>query len=141
MSATFSKQKTPIAWVVFSGEADIAWLKILKPGFRHCAVLLNDGERWITVDPLSSYTDICVHALPLDFNLPQWMRDSGYIVTQAPVYRGCKPAPWTVLSCVESVKRILGIRKRMIFTPWQLYRHLTSLETSQYSKGDLAWEV
>jgi len=31
------------AWVVFSGEADLPWLKILKEGYRHCYVLLNDG--------------------------------------------------------------------------------------------------
>ena len=24
------------AWVVFSGAAELWWLRLLKPGFRHC---------------------------------------------------------------------------------------------------------
>lgn len=129
------------AWVIFSGQADLPWLKILKPGFRHCAVLLNDGRNWITIDPLSNYTDIVVHQVPVDFNLPQWMRNRGFTAVPAPLHRHHRPAPFALFSCVESVKRVLGIHKRFIFTPWQLYRHLNKNEQSNTLKGDLAWEV
>lgn len=129
------------AWVVFSAQADLRWLKILKSGFRHCAVLLNDGDNWITVDPLSNYTDILVHKVPVDFDLPGWMCQRGHKVVKASIDKVPTPAPWSLFSCVEVVKRILGIHKRFIFTPWQLYRHLTKNAQNSKLKGDLAWEV
>ncbi|MCB1531741.1 MAG: hypothetical protein KDJ35_02615 [Alphaproteobacteria bacterium] len=136
------------AWVVFNGQADLFWLKILKPGYRHCSVLLNDGAHWITVDPLSNYTDVMVHNLPGDFDLPLWLKDRGYVVAPAPLLRPLTPAPMAMLSCVGSVKRILGIRKRFIFTPWQLFKYLKKSALGQQTnpthpnqKGDLAWEV
>ena len=46
------------AWVVFSGQTEISWLKFLRPGFRHCYVLINDGERWTSIDPLSHITEV-----------------------------------------------------------------------------------
>lgn len=143
MNTQETNANTPKAWVVFSGQTDMSWLKMLRPGFRHCAVLLNDGHKWITLDPLSNYTDINVHHVPLEFNLPQWMRDRGHTVIAAPVERAMTPAPWSIFSCVEAVKRVLGIHKRMIFTPWQLYRHLQKAHNIQTfkPKGDLAWEV
>ncbi|MCB9982447.1 MAG: hypothetical protein H6861_02060 [Rhodospirillales bacterium] len=134
---TSEKIETTKAWVIFSAQADLAWLKILRPGFRHCAVLLNDGRNWITIDPLSNYTDITVHTLPLEFDLPLWMKDQGHKVVPAPIKRGPKPAPFGVYSCVEAVKRVLGIHQRLILTPWQLYRYLTN----HRKKGVSSWEV
>ena len=116
------------AWVVFSGQADLKMLKILKPGFRHCAILLNDGQRWISIDPLSNYTDITVHDVPLEFDLPLWMRDRGHEVVRADIAHKHVPAPINIYSCVEAVKRVLGIHKRFIITPWQLYRFLIKEE-------------
>jgi hypothetical protein len=116
------------AWVVFSGQTDISWLRILKPGFRHCYVLLHDGERWTSVDPLSHVTDISVHHhVAPDFDLPGWLAARGNKVVRAPLRRDVtKAAPFMLFTCVEAVKRILGIHRRNIFTPWQLYRHLVS---------------
>lgn len=115
------------AWVVFTGQTEISWLRILKPGFRHCYILLNDGERWTSIDPLSHITEISVHHhVPADFDLPGWLRSRGNRVVAAPLCRDLKrAAPVMVFTCVEAVKRVLGIHRRFIFTPWQLYRHLT----------------
>lgn len=114
------------AWVVFSGQTEIPWLKFLKPGFRHCYVLLNDGERWTSIDPLSNVTEISVHHhVQSDFDLPGWLRSRGNHVVAAPIHRDItKPAPFMIFTCVEAVKRILGIHRRRVMTPWQLYRHL-----------------
>lgn len=119
------------AWVVFSGKADLPWLRLFRAGFRHCFVLLNDGRRWVTLDPLSHYMDVVVHHhVPPSFDLPLWLERRGYRAVRAPLNRRLKkPAPWMMFTCVEAVKRILGLHKRFIFTPWQLYRHLTSLQT------------
>ena len=147
------------AWIVFSGQADLFWLKCLKPGFRHCSVLLNDGVHWITLDPLSNYTDVVVHNVPLEFDLPLWLGDRGHILVEAHIDHPSKPAPWMLFSCVEAVKRVLGVHSRFLVTPWQLYCYLkkqdgqiekskTLRQDSVYSclsssnqKGDLAWEV
>lgn len=127
------------AWVVFSGKADLPWLKILKPGFRHCFILLNDGRFWSSLDPMLNYMDMCTYYhVSADFDLPSWLEKQDLRVVPARMDRTKKkPAPWALFSCVEAVKRILGIHARLVFTPWQLYRHLNHLEKR---KGDIQWE-
>lgn len=138
MGALISKPRAPkvnenpdmglrSAWVVFTSKTDLPWLRFLKPGFRHCYALLNDGKVWISIDPMSNYTDISVHHhLPDDFDLPRWLERRGAIVVPASTSRKQTEAPWGIISCVESVKRIFGIHKRGIITPYQLYRYLAT---------------
>ena len=49
-----------LAFVVFTGEADLKWLRILKPGFRHCFAVLESQGRWVIYIPLSHHTEIMV---------------------------------------------------------------------------------
>jgi hypothetical protein len=138
MSMKGNDMNVPEAWVVFSGKTDLPWLRFLKPGFRHCYVLLNDGASWISLDPLSNYMDLSIHHnVPPAFNLPLWLKTRGHTVVRAPVERIRKEAPWMIFTCTEAVKRVLGLHKRFIVTPWQLYRHLVN---TSY-KGEPAWEV
>lgn len=133
MSSLLEEGGAQKAWVVFSGQTEFSWLKFLRPGFRHCYVLLNDGERWSSVDPLSHFTEVAIHHhVPPDFDLPAWLESRGLKPVFAPVRRPLKkPAPLMLFTCVEAVKRILGIHRRFILTPWQLYRYL--------EKGDSSW--
>ncbi len=120
-------------WVVFSGETDIQWLRrFLKPGFRHCFVLLRDGGRWISFDPLANYTEItCYGHLPESFDLPQWLESRGLTVLSASMERcASRCAPLMPFTCVEAVKRLLGLHRRLILTPWQLYRFLSKGENN-----------
>ena len=114
------------AWVVFCSEADLPWLKVLKPGFRHCFVLLHDGTRWLSMDPLLNRTELQVHHhVPASFDFPRWLAERGQKVIAAPVDRSRRePAPLGLYTCVEAVKRVLGLHARFVITPWQLYRHL-----------------
>lgn len=127
------RQDTQNAWVVFSGETDIPWLKILKPGFRHCFVLMNDGQRWLSIDPLSSYTEVLIyHHIDPCFDLPQWLLGRGYKIMKTDIDRAHKKAaPVMIFSCVEVIKRLLGIHKRFVFTPYQLYRFLIKEQSYQ----------
>ncbi len=140
------------AWVVFSGKTDLPWLRLLRPGFRHCFVLINDGTHWVSIDPLSHYTDVLVHHVPAEFDLPGWLEQRGHSVMKAPLRRNLKrPAPFGFLSCVGSAKRVLGIHERNILTPWQLYRYLHRQAFSlrhpgarvsacaPFHSGDFAW--
>jgi hypothetical protein len=74
MAQNNHKHSKFFAWVVFTGQTDMYWLRFFKPGFRHCFVLLHDGTHWLSVDPLSNYMDIAIHNhLPASFDLPLWL--------------------------------------------------------------------
>ncbi|WP_241503857.1 hypothetical protein [Ferruginivarius sediminum] len=116
-----------LALVVFSGRTDLWWLRPLRPGFRHCLVILREAGGWIVYDPMAHGTDLaflaCAELSP--GRLAAWLIQQGYIV--APARRRPfqpRPSPWVPFTCVEAVKRVLGIRARRVVTPWQLYRWL-----------------
>ena len=114
-------------WIVFSGESEIKWIKFLfKKGYRHCYAVINDGSRWVTCDPLAHKTEISVHhQIPADFDLPKWLRDRGLKVVSVPQMSFKKKAlPPAFFTCVETVKRLIGVRKLFVFTPYQLFRYL-----------------
>jgi len=114
-------------WVVFTGRADLVWLRLLRRGFRHCFLAMHDGERWTTLDPLASRLVVGHPPVEADFDLPGFYRGVGLrvlgpFVPRAPEARWLPPlAP---LSCVTVVLRVLGLRRALLLTPWQLYRFL-----------------
>lgn len=143
---------TQKAWVVFTNQTDLPWLKILRKGFRHCFVILHDGEKWLSVDPLAHRLEIQVQSVPADFDLPRWLEERGHIAIRAKLHEPQKILPLMPLTCVEVVKRVLGVRSRLVITPWQLYRHLRAERYSGVegkakslmnifigNKGDLSW--
>ncbi len=117
------------AWVVFCGKAELWWLRFLKPGFRHCFVLLRDGSTWLIVDSLAPRLDVATIAVPPDFDLPGWYsRQPDMLLVPAPIRRDHRrPAPWGAFTCVEAVKRLLGIHAVSVLTPSQLFRFLTRM--------------
>jgi hypothetical protein len=128
-----SQKITPKALVVFSHETDLPWLKILKPGFRHCFVILNDGQSWVSYDPLAHHTEIAVHDLPPSFDLPGWLEGRGHTVIKAEVNHDHKrPAPLMLFTCVEAVKRILGLYALFVLTPWQLFQALQRQQSQEH---------
>lgn len=114
------------AWVIFTGKTDIAWLRFLKPGFRHCFAILEDCDKWVTYDPLAAHTDIQINERDdTHIPLPLIFHEQGETVLPATVKRGhVKTAPIMPYSCVEAIKRLIGIHKRTIITPYQLYQYL-----------------
>ncbi len=134
------------AWIVFTNQTDLPWLKIFKQGFRHCFVLIHDGKSWISIDPMANYMEVVSHDLPEDFDLPEWLEQHGHSVIPAKLTRNIKrSAPIMIFTCVEACKRILGIHKLTILTPWQLYRYLELQQKQQHknltNEGDLSWEA
>lgn len=122
-------------WIAFTGKADARFLKILKPGFRHCFALMRDDARWLLIDPMLHKMDINAASCAHDFDLPGYLRRQGYRVVRAPAFsperRMCFPAPFT---CVEAMKRLIGLQDWRVFTPWQLYRRLI---TFTHCQGDI----
>ncbi len=114
--------ETGLALVVFSGDADLNWLKVLKTGFRHCFIVLESGGHWVIYDPLSHRTDISVVEGDDIFDLMHLYRARGMRVVPWVVRRPPeRPAPMGLYTCVEAAKRVLGIHSRRIITPWNLY--------------------
>lgn len=120
-----------LAVVAFSGRTELWWLRILRPGFRHCLVLIRAASGWIVCDPMAHRTDIgMLPSVGADgADILAWLAGQGFLVVPVrlrDVPR--RPAPWAPFTCVEAVKRILGIRARRVLTPWQLYNHLVMRE-------------
>ena len=111
--------------VVFTDQTDLWWLRHLRRGFRHCFILLRFGDTWFSVDALSHKTEIMRIDLPDHFKLVGWLESQGETVVTCRKFSETRKLLWpAAFTCVESVKRILGIHQPFIFTPWQLYQFI-----------------
>lgn len=114
------------AVVVFSHAAAFWWMRFFKPGFRHCFVCVACEWGWIVIDPLSHRTETRAAGPMAPAALAAWFERRGCRA----VVTALRPAPETPApagpcTCVETVKRILGLRARGVFTPWRLYQAVT----------------
>ena len=113
------------ALVVFGGRCGVWWLRWLKPGFRHCFAAVDDGTQWLTIDPLLHRLEVRASGLASDFDLAAAYRESDLVVIAvAPSTVQRRTAPIGLFTCVETVKRLLGLRAGWVLTPWQLHRLL-----------------
>jgi hypothetical protein len=113
------------ALVIFSGRCGVWWLRWLRPGFRHCFAAVDDGAQWLTVDPLLHRLEVRASGLSSAFDLAAEYRRMDLVVLDiAPPEIALRTAPVGIFTCVETVKRLLGLRARWVLTPWQLYRFL-----------------
>jgi len=113
------------ALVMFSGRSDLKRLAWLKPGFRHCFAAIECDRHWVLYNPLSHSTEIALLGTIDPDALATWYRDQGcrvvpWVRRPAPLM----PAPFGFYTCVEAVKRLLGIHARLVLTPWNLYNFL-----------------
>lgn len=113
------------ALVVFHGEGCGFWPWLCgREGFRHCFVALNDGRAWIEVDPRGDGLHVEAE-MSADWDLAAHYRALGYgvIETFVRTERRRYRAPWA-FTCVEAVKRVLGVHGWLVWTPYQLYLRL-----------------
>lgn len=113
--------------VAFTDANGLGWLRWLKPGYRHCLVLVEGAGWWLLVDPLASATRITVMPAEPCGDGAAYLAAQGLLVATLPApAEPDGPAPAGPFTCVENVKRLLGLRARRIVTPWQLYRRLAA---------------
>ncbi len=113
------------ALVVFSGRTGLRCLLWLKPGYRHCFVAVDDGVEWLTIDPLLHRLEVRASGLPSDFDLAaEYRKMSLDVIEVVPAAVPLRRAPLGLFTCVETAKRLLGVRARWVLTPWQLQRWL-----------------
>ena len=124
--------------IVFSDNTGAWWLKFLKPGYRHCFAVVETDRGCIWVDPLSTNLNLKVLEGYELAGLIKWYRDMGMKVLSvnvAPSQGG--DFPWAAMTCVEIVKRLVGIRNRWIVTPWQLFSFIKRTKSENIGKNIL----
>ena len=122
--------------VVFTDQTDLWWLKFLRRGFRHCFILIRFADVWISVDALAHKTEVMRIDIPDHFSLMQWLENQGETVIKTQITPAkLKPYSPSFFTCVENVKRIIGIRKPFIITPWRLYKFLTAHNEKEIKNG------
>jgi len=118
-----------LAVVVFAEQTRLPKLRLLKPGFRHCYAYLRLPQGWIGVDPLSHW--LVLQAFPnwpREADLAAHLRRAGLCALTVPVVEPARrPAPPLPFSCVETVKRLIGLQSWAIRTPWELFLHLRKI--------------
>lgn len=131
-NALFSEKYFDCGYVVFEGETNLWWLRFLKKGFRHCYLLLKlstQPKQWLEINPMSNQICFFVHSNSLNFNYLHHLKKKENVkivpvrFQQAPL----KAAPLAPFTCVEFVKRVLGIHDISIITPYKLYVYLKNI--------------
>ena len=120
----------PSVLVVFADHTGCPWLRPLRRGFRHCFVVLHAGSVWLACDPLKDRIELDALELPIEFDLAGFYRAQGHrvLLGQRPLPRKRRRFALAPLTCVTVVKRLLGIEAPWVWTPWQLYAHLSGPE-------------
>lgn len=110
------------ALVVFHDKGHGYFSNFLKSGFKHCAVIIDDGEYWVAFDQRANSTDVLVLGTN-DIDIANDYADC--TIVGVDIYRRpIKSHFFSPNTCVTSIKRILGIRAKLVQTPYQLYLYL-----------------
>lgn len=115
------------AVVVFQDEVSLWWLRLLRPGFRHCYVLFPYGKNsYLELNAYSNCLLVQIRRFGIGYDYLAELERQGktlvrdVLIKEAPL----KPAPLAPFSCVELVKRVLGIHDFFLITPSQLYKKI-----------------
>lgn len=95
---------------------------LLKKGFHHCFVCIEQDDLWMQVDygrgmPIISYLTTN------DFDLAKHYRDQNMTVVETTQKDKPSSFPFVLRNCVGMVKQILCIRN-FAYTPFGLYKRL-----------------
>jgi hypothetical protein len=111
------------AIVIFQDASGHPLSPLLKHGFRHVVVTVDDGRYWIECDPATGTPRFTVMA-DSAFDLAGDYRKAGLTLVETETRTNTLLLPLTLSNCVGVAKAVLGITHPLIVTPYQLYRHL-----------------
>ncbi len=121
----------PYTFICYHSPDSLSWWqRPLKKGFQHCFVIHWNGYVWLRHEKLKGYhyTDIILtldgYGLGLE-NIKPYFEKQGYICQNVEqLARDAKSvrAVFTLSNCSEYVKDFLGIKARLVFTPYQLFK-------------------
>lgn len=97
----------------------------MKPGFRHVVAIRSDcADRfWLIIDPTMSHTHIEMIPKVIHPDISEFIE--GHVIeVEAIIDKECTNFTLCLNTCVDTVKRLLGIRSFFVFTPYQLYKRV-----------------
>jgi hypothetical protein len=123
-----------VYWLIFK-KGDHWYCSALKRGYGHVYVVTNNGKQWMQLDPLNNHLSLYIYDCSIDANLPHILANRGFKVikvvlneldTKRSILR-----PFLLLTCVEIVKYIVGLRL-WCWTPYGLYKKLIKFMKKPY---------
>ena len=112
-------------YIIFENDTDIGFLKFLKKGFRHCFVVCKFKEEWVILDPLASSFSVNIIKISEVTDIIKIYKNMGHkILRVSPIEKPSKMAPIGLFTCVEFIKRFIGIRNYRLITPYSLYTYM-----------------
>lgn len=115
------------AIVVFEDRCQAKSLLWLRRGYRHCFCLIQCPVGWLVCDPLKAATRLDVITAYDELELlAHYGRLGMQAIAGDRLPTDGRPSFVRPLTCVELVKRIVGLRDPAVWTPYQLYRALRS---------------
>lgn len=114
------------ALVVFTDQRQVRGLNWLRPGFRHCFVVVRDpaGE-WLACDWILGRLVFHVYGPQTTGALVDRFTADGHRVVVAERRRPDRQRPWLrPMTCVEVVKQAIGLAGLRPLTPYGLCRRL-----------------
>ena len=101
--------------------------RFLKPGFRHCFIFYRGEQCWLMLNPTRWFLHIMeLSCIPSD-PFPNYLKSNHPEITILKVVSRLDDTGtmyFRPLTCVSHTAYIIGLTKRFVFTPYQLYRCL-----------------
>ena len=112
-------------YVVFTkGDDAFWWQRLLKHRFKHCYVLIEDGDTCIMVSHRGFRLDVRNLYAPASVIAKAQVREGGCPVLAIKHKPEAVPTHRTVMTCVSTVINVIGLRGMVAFTPYNLYSRL-----------------
>ena len=122
-------------YVVFKEAERKAWYSwFLHEDYGHCYLVWWDGFNWLRMRP--NLHSVVFEVLPyyMEEDVEQCVLGKTAVLIEVPhgMERVRYPYLFTVATCTEACKAVLGIRAPWIFTPLQLFNYLIALKHEQW---------
>ncbi len=116
-------------YVIFtSSKSSMWWTKLTRKDFGHVFVVdsICADYFWLIIDPIQTHTDTFTIPKSIEPTIEGLVGNECIIVECNPIIDiNATCFTLSLNTCVDTVKRILGIRSAFIITPYQLYNKLT----------------
>ena len=119
--------KPEVEWTLLFTGSNNWFFSLFKPGFQHVRAVRDYGSHYLLLEPTKSH----IHIELLDKrHFPDLHSITGIPTITVTVHASIdtKSISSTLCfnTCVDTMKRLLGIKKRLVLTPFQLFKHLTN---------------
>ncbi len=113
------------AFLVYE-ETDRWWRVLLKAQFHHVSIVLMTEHNYIVLNSRGAGVDVFIQGCESTDDVEKRLYGlyTGIQEVSIPTFKTNEDVPMGLFTCVEFVKRVVGIRNRWIQTPSQLYNYI-----------------